>query len=127
MSKKWMKNADLVEPTSFLDHVYLGCTQRDCNPNENIFIEYRETFESRISAGATEKLPGWEEPHAETVALSYDMEGHSQKCVERHCELAKKRQSNCTKFQIPAWVIIPSRKRSLNQWENYLMYADKLS
>ena len=30
-------------------------------------------FESRISAGATEKLPRWEKPHAKTVA-SCDME-----------------------------------------------------
>ena len=25
-----MKDVDLEEPTSFLDHVYLGCTQREC-------------------------------------------------------------------------------------------------
>ena len=57
MWKKLMKNVDLDEPTSFLDHVYLGCTQRACFPNEIIIIEYREVFESRISAGATGKLP----------------------------------------------------------------------
>ena len=34
MWKKWMKLVDLDEPTSFLDHVFLGCTQRECNPNE---------------------------------------------------------------------------------------------
>ena len=33
----------------------------------------------RISATATEKLPGCEKPHAETVAWSNDMEGHAQK------------------------------------------------
>ena len=36
-------------------------------------------FESRISARATVKLPGWEKPHAQTVAWSYDMEGHAKK------------------------------------------------
>ena len=36
--KKLMKNVDLDETTSFLDHVYLGCTQRECKPNE-IIIE----------------------------------------------------------------------------------------
>ena len=40
-------------------------------------------FESRICAGATENLLGWEKFHATTVARSYDMEGHAQKCVER--------------------------------------------
>ena len=48
-------------------------------------------FVSRISAGATEKLPGWEKLHANTVAWSYDMEGHAEKCVERDCELANKK------------------------------------
>ena len=41
MWKKLMKLVDLDEPTSILDHVYLGCTQRDC----------REMFKARISAG----------------------------------------------------------------------------
>ena len=62
MSKKMMKNIDLDEPTSFLAHVYLGCTQRDCKTNEIIIKGYSGTFESRISVGATEKLPGWEKP-----------------------------------------------------------------
>ena len=44
---------DIDEPTSFLDHVHLGCTQRECKPNE-IVMEDGELFESRISAGATE-------------------------------------------------------------------------
>ena len=30
MWKKLMKNVDLDEPTSFLDHAFLGCTQRQC-------------------------------------------------------------------------------------------------
>ena len=59
--------------------------------------EYRKMFESRISAGATEKLPGWENPHAKTMAWSYDMEGHAQKCVPRYCELANQTDSSCTK------------------------------
>ena len=53
-------NVDLDEPTSFLDHEKLGCTQRECKPNEIIIEENTKMFESRISAGATEKLPGWE-------------------------------------------------------------------
>ena len=51
-------------------------------------------FESRISAGATEKITGWQKPHAQTVAWSYDMGGHAQKCVERYCELANKKVSS---------------------------------
>ena len=74
-----MKNIDLDEPTTFLDHENLGEAQREYNSNE-IFVErYTEMLKSRTSAGTTEKLTGWERPHAKTVALSYDMEGHSQK------------------------------------------------
>ena len=91
MWKTLTKNVDLDEPTSFLDHVNLGYTQRECKPNEIIVEEYRKMFESRISAGATEKLPVWEKPHAKTVAWSYDMQGHAHKCVERYCELANKK------------------------------------
>ena len=52
MWKKLMKDVDLNEPTSFLDHVYLGCTERECKPNDVIVEPYKEMFESRISAGA---------------------------------------------------------------------------
>ena len=46
----------LGEPTSFLDHVYLGCTQRQCEISKDIVDNYRTMFESRISAGATENI-----------------------------------------------------------------------
>ena len=61
MWKKLMNNVDLDELRSFLDHVYLGCTQRECKPNEIIIDEYRKMFETRISAAASAKLPGWGE------------------------------------------------------------------
>ena len=63
-----MKNVVLDEPTSFLDHVYLGCTQRDCKPNE-IIEEYTKLFESRISAGIKEKLPGRENHQSKGVCV----------------------------------------------------------
>ena len=49
---------------------------------------YRDVFESRISAGAKEKLPtrASGKSDAETISSwSYDMEGHAS--VERSCEL----------------------------------------
>ena len=53
-----MELVDQDEPTSFLDHVhvYLGCTQRECKPNEIIIDKDRKMFDSHISAGATEKI-----------------------------------------------------------------------
>ena len=68
MWKKLMENVDLDEPTSFLDHVHWGCTQRECKPNDIIFEQHTKMFQ-RISAGATEKLPGWEKPHAKNNSV----------------------------------------------------------
>ena len=56
------KDVDLGEPTSYLDHAYLGCTQRECLISKDIVDNYRNMVESRISTCATEKLPG----HGET-------------------------------------------------------------
>ena len=36
---------------------YLGCTQRQCEVSQDIVNNYRTMFESRISAGRSEKLP----------------------------------------------------------------------
>ena len=124
MWKKLMRNVDLDEATSCLDHVYLEWTRRECKPNEINYEQYKEIFESRISAGANEKLPGCEKPHAKTVARSYNMEGHARKCVERYCELANK-QSNYTKFRVLVWMIIISRRRHVNQLGNYQLFAHR--
>ena len=76
------------EPTSFLDHVYLGCTQRQCEISKNIVDNYRTMFESRISAGRKEKLPFPQ--NLRISSWSYGMECHADKCVERYCKLANK-------------------------------------
>ena len=58
-------------------------------------------FESRISAGTPEKLPGSEKPDANMSTQSYDMEGHAKKCVERYCELANKTTQQLYKVSTP--------------------------
>ena len=93
------KEVDLGEPTAFLDHVYLGCTQRQCEISKEIVDNYRTMFESRISAGTTEKLP-----FSENMCISswsYDMEGQAKKCVERYCELANKTTQQFYKVSTP--------------------------
>ena len=57
MWKLLNKEVDLGEPTSFLDHAYLGCTQRQCQTSKDTVDNYRTMFESRISAERVEKLP----------------------------------------------------------------------
>ena len=99
-----MKDVDLGKPTSFLDHVYLGCTQRECQISNDIVTNFWDMFESRISAGAKEKLPTRASgtPDAETTSSwCYDMEGHAKKCVERYCEFANKTTEQLYKVTTP--------------------------
>ena len=96
------KEVDLGEPTSFLDHVHLGCTQRECQISKDIVDNNKNMFESRISAGALEKLHCSGNPDADTLSSwSYDMEGHAKKCVERYCELANKTIQQLHKVATP--------------------------
>ena len=101
MWKVLNKEGDLGERTSFLDHVYLGCTQRQCEVSQDIVDKYRTMFESRISAGATEKLPRSENPSISS--WSYVMEGHAKKCVERYCELANRTTQQLYKVSTPCF------------------------
>ena len=59
------------------------------------------------------KLPEWESPHAKTMAWSNDMEGHTQKCVERYCELANKKAEPLYKVSSPCLDDHPFKKKEL--------------
>ena len=107
---KVLKEVDLGEPTSFLDHVYLGCTQRQCEISKDIVDSYRTMFESRISAGASEKLPCLETQNIST--WSYDMEGDAKKCVQRYCELANKTTEQLYKVSTPCIDDTNSKKKN---------------
>ena len=99
MWKLLNKEVDLGEPTSFLDHVYLGCPQRQCEISKDIVDNYRIMFESRTSAGGVEKLPFPQ--NLRISSWSYDMAGHAKKCVERYCELANKTTQQLYKVSTP--------------------------
>ena len=76
-----------------------GALQRQCKISKDIVDNCRTLFESRISVGATEKLPCSENPSISS--WSYDMEGHAKKCVERYCELANKTTQQLYKVSSP--------------------------
>ena len=99
MWKLLKKEVDLGKPTSFLDHVYFGCTQRQCEISKDIVDTYRTMFESRISAVRTEMLL-----FSENLRISYGLviwRGHAKKCVERYCELANKTTQQLYKVSTP--------------------------
>ena len=99
MWKVLNKEVDLGEPTSFLDHVHLGCTQRQCEISKDILDNYRTMFDSRISAGRTEK-----DPYSDNLRISSwscDVEGHAKQCVVRLCALANKTTQQLYKVSTP--------------------------
>ena len=99
MWKVLNKEVDLGEPPSFLDHVYLGCTQRQCQTSKDTVDNYRTMFESRISAGGVENVPFPQ--NLRISSWSDDMAGHAMKCVERYCELANKTTQQLYKVSTP--------------------------
>ena len=77
MWKVLNKEVDLGEPTPFLDHVYLGCTQRECQTSKDIVDNHRTMFESRIFLGETEKLP-----YSENLCISLWSLRYGRSCQE---------------------------------------------
>ena len=100
MWKVLHKEVDLEEPTSFLDHGYLGCTQRKCEISKDIVDNYRTMFESRICAGGFGEIT-IPSKNLRISSWSYDMAGHAKKCVERYCELANKKTQQLYKVSTP--------------------------
>ena len=76
MWKVLNKVVHLGEPTSFLDHVYLDCTQRQCQISKDIVNNYRAMFESRISVRGAEKKPFPQ--NLRIYSWCYDMVGHAK-------------------------------------------------
>ena len=103
MRKLLNKEVDLGEPTSFLDHVYLGCTQRQCEISKNTVDNYRTMFESRISAVGVEKLPFPQ--NLRISSWSCDMAGHAKEVR------GTRRLNNSTKYLLHASMTTTSKKK----------------
>ena len=73
--------------------------KRQCQTSKDTVDNYRTMFESRISAGGTEKLPFPQ--NLRISSWSYDMESHAKKCVERYCELVNKTTQQLYKESTP--------------------------
>ena len=59
------------------------------NQTKKSLTKTEKLFESRISAGATEKLPQLDKNGANVIAWSYNMEEHAKKCVEEQSSNGK--------------------------------------
>ena len=76
MREQLQSNVDLDDPVSFTDQVYLGCTQRAAQVNNNIVMEKQQLLSKLIST-CTDVKTEKKNPR-EITAWSYDMEGHAQ-------------------------------------------------
>ena len=126
--KVLMKEDDLGEPTSFLDHVYLGCTQRECQTRKDIVDNYRNMFESKISAGATEKSY----LILRSLAQSFLHGPKIWKVMQRNAwnDIANwrtKQLNNYTKSKLHALTTTNSRIKKWDLLENCQRFAHELS
>ena len=116
-----MKDVDLREPTSFLDHVYLGCTQRECQISKDIVDNFRSKFESRISAAAMENYQK-QKPQGNLMQESYLLGPTTWKVMQRNvwkdiANLRTKQLSSYTKSRRHAWFTsIQRRRRNWISW-----------
>ena len=113
------------EPTSFLDHVYLGCTQRECKTNKDFLDNYRDLFESRMPASGLENC---------FIQKNSKQRFHLGLLIWKVCEekrgeivnLQTNQFNNYTKSQLHVLTTINSKKKRWDLLGNCQKYAPKL-
>ena len=127
MWKKMMKNVDFDRPTSLLDHVYWGCTQRECKPNEILLGSFQRCLNLVFLLEQLKSYRGGKNLRQIRLRGPTTWKDMLENALRDIVNWRTKRQSSYTKSQVLAWMIIISRKRNLNQLENCQKYAHKLS
>ena len=96
--RRWFGRTDLIPwPCLFGMHSKtIWNKRRYC-----IVDNYRDMFESKIFAGAAEKLPYSEKCGTNVSSWSYDVEGHAKNFGERYFELANKTTQQLYKVATP--------------------------
>ena len=114
-----------AELTSFLDHVYLVCTQRKCETSKDVVDNYRVMIESRISTGGSKEIT-----IPSKSSYFFMVLWHDWSCKEVWgTMLWVDKQDDATTLQsiyfMHRWPFI-SKKKKWNLLENCHMYALKL-
>ena len=121
MWKILMKDVDLGEPTSFLDHVNSGRTQRECQTSEGIVDKYRDLFGSRMSVGGVQELL-----YSETSEANISHGLTIWKVMQRNAwtDIAnlQKRLNNYTESQLNVLATVNSKKKKWDLLENCQKY-----
>ena len=103
MWKVLNKEADLEEPTSFLDHVYLGCTQRQCEKRNYHSLKTIVSLHGRMTWLVMQRSV-WND------ILSWQTRRHN----------------NSTKYLLHASMTTTSKRKKQNLLENCQVHALKL-
>ena len=122
-----MKMVDLGEPTSFLDHEYLGCSQRECKPNETILDECRKYSNHEFLLEQLKNCLGGRN-HTQKLFCGLS----TWKVMRRNAwkdiaNLRRKRLNNFSKLQPHALMTINSKRKNWNLLEDCRKYALKSS
>ena len=99
-------------PTSFVDHVYLGCHQRHCETRKHTVDKYRTMFESRIFRRSKRTITTLGHPEYFLYGF-YDMKGDAKMGVDRYCELANKTTQPLYKVSTPCHDDHQFKRRSI--------------
>ena len=115
-----MDDVDLGEPTSFLDHhVYLGCTQRECQISKDIVANYRYV---RIQDFCWSQRETTDQSFRETwcrnniFLVLWHGRSREEMCgkILRTCKWIK-RLNNFSMSQHHAWMTINLKKKTMSQ------------
>ena len=98
MWKILVKEDELGEPTSFLDHFYLGCTQTECQTSKDIVHKYRQYVSNPASVlGAFEEAALFRETWREYFLMVL---WHGRSCKEIRGKILRSgEQNNSTVIQ----------------------------
>ena len=117
MRKKLMELVDLDEPTSFLDHKTLGCTQRERRHYQNNIEKYST---SRISCDSNWKITRMGETSRKNCR---GVVRHGKPCEKMRRRIVwvgkPKRLGKCTKYQLHVWTTVTSRKKNRRRLESF--------
>ena len=110
MWKVLNKEVDVGEPTPFLDHENLGCTQRECQTSEYIADNYQERQKSYLFQGK----------------LSVTWKVMPRNVWNDIVNWQTKQLNNFSRSQLHVLTTTNSKKKNWNPWENCQKYALKL-
>ena len=91
LCEKLMKNVDIEEPTSFLDHVYLECTQHECEQNDFFLEKIQKYVRITYFCLSNGKIAGMGKITIKSFCMVLRCGSTCTKMRGTYCELATKK------------------------------------